>query len=131
MPACIFLRHIVLGRKIFIYNNLKIIQSQCTCSMLMTSTKHFCRMHVNFGKCYIFANLMSYNKLVGAWTARLAVLFSISCQLSMKIFITGFFITWPKVIKLLSCSTQLRMKFIMSMNVKMPTIAEISIDFFY
>ena len=29
---------------------------------------------------------------------------------------------WPEVIKLLSCSTQLSMKFFLLINVKMPTV---------
>ena len=33
--------------------------------------------------------------------------------------------TWPEVIKLFSCSTKLSMKFIMLINVKMPTIGGI------
>ena len=37
----------------------------------------------------------------------------------------GSYITGPEVIKLFSCSTQLSTKFIMLMNVKMPTIVGI------
>ena len=43
----------------------------------------------------------------------------------MKLGLNGFLITWPQVIKLFSCSTQLRLKFIMLINVKMPTIVGI------
>ena len=41
--------------------------------------------------------------------------------------VCGDFVIRPgvKVIKLLSCSTQLSMKFILLINVKMPTIVEI------
>ena len=39
--------------------------------------------------------------------------------------IDKFYISWPEVIKLFSCSTQLSTKFILLINVKMPTIVGI------
>ena len=44
----------------------------------------------------------------------------------MRVFAIMFVVSWPQGSKTFSCSTQLSMKFILLINVKMPTIVGIS-----
>ena len=52
-------------------------------------------------------------------------LFSISAVIGTEFHTTGMWIPGCEVIKLFSCSAQLRLKFILLINVKMPTIVGI------
>ena len=78
-------------------------------------------------------NHFSFNHIVGHWNYITdTILFVPTCYMVKGVILnipkssSNTLLNRPEVIKLYSCSTQLSMKFILLINVKMPTIVGIS-----